>query len=492
MPYPYSSTWNLQCKAATDTLKEMQRGLKLHNAFAHWRHGSDDVWCGFLYFIIALMDKWVALIAGGSFVGFSDADSSTFRLAVGFGLPYYLMAAICLDVIAQPLWLKAGQSVNLPIDSRLGLQNSVLADARARKSLYWRNLAKFLILHVWSVAVATSLMWTFEKSQDGTQMFLAYIGAYTGLLYFQYNRIFCGIRVLSDLIPAAILGLVVGPILVRCLPGFAYSTVVALALATWTAALLSFRTANISLPRISEPSVSTESARTGDPEHERSPHTSRLDTKPSLLEDDPATRQDPARKLDLMMLGIDCDTEWDALPHRIKTLLLHRLQGDVVQLDNEHVDWLCERFGVSDITAVERHIELCDQALAAQSGEPTASNYDKASEGLAIHALALSETRALPSSTSSRNWLRNTTKALISVYETLGWIVKILVVCLVADPELQRELDYLISCKHIFLRGPIKVTTCGLWMYCKALQRVILPFFLVSRFPSHFFASSSV
>jgi hypothetical protein len=325
MPYPYSSTWNLQCKAATDTLKEIQRGLKLHNAFAHWRHGSDDVWCGFLYFIIALMDKWVALIAGGSFVGFSDADNSTFRLAIGFGMPYYVMAAICLDVIAQPLWLKAGQSVNLPIDSLLGLHHSVLADARARKPLYWRKLAKFLILHVWSVAVATSLMWTFEKSQHGTQMFLAYIGACTGLLYFQFNRIFYGIRVLADLIPAAILGLVAGLILVRCLPGFAYSTVVALAVATWTAALLSFRTADIGLTRISQPSMTIETATTHKVDYGQSQQTQRFDLQLSFPDKAPTPNEDTARSLDLMLLGIDCDTEWDALPHRIKTLLLHRL-----------------------------------------------------------------------------------------------------------------------------------------------------------------------
>lgn len=55
LPLAYSPTWNLQLKAAVDTMGDMQKGLKLHNAFLHWRHTGKDVWGGILYFIIALM-----------------------------------------------------------------------------------------------------------------------------------------------------------------------------------------------------------------------------------------------------------------------------------------------------------------------------------------------------------------------------------------------------------------------------------------------------
>lgn len=508
MPYPYSSTWNLQCKAATDTLKEMQRGLKLHNAFAHWRHGSDDVWCGFLYFIIALMDKWVALIAGGSFVGFSDVESSTFRLAVGFGLPYYLMAAICLDVIAQPLWLKAGQSVNLPIDSLLGLELSVLADARARRSLYWRNLVRFLMLHVWSVALAASLMWTFEKSQHGTQMFLAYIGAYTGLLYFQYNRIFCGIRVLADLVPAAILGLVVGPMLVRSLPSFAYSTVVSLAVATWTAALLSLRTADIGLPRISNRLPKEDAVNTKPPANSMSGLQGLRDFGSNLSLSGRSPLQsawsedvtDPAadRSIQLALLGIDSDTEWDALPHRIKKLLLRRLQGEISRLDTEEVEWIRKRSRFSDISAVKQYVKLCDQALAHLLIARIESSENQKTPRQTVPASALSESQdalAFSFPNASRGRITFITRALVCIYEALGWTVKILVVCLVADPELQRELDYITRSKHIVLRGFIKTVACGLWLYCKTLQRLILPFFMVSRsyqYSSHLSGSDAL
>ncbi|KAJ9092274.1 hypothetical protein QFC21_006916 [Naganishia friedmannii] len=252
MPYKFSPTWNLQCKAAADTLKDMQKGLKLHNAFVHWRQGSDEVWCGFLYFVIALMDKWVFLISGGSLVGLSDADSTVFRLAVGFGLAYYLMAAVCLDTVAQPLWTLAQKKTDQPITSFELLHEAAVKDARARRNLYWGNLARFFLMHTWGLSIAAAIMWTFEGSRDAVIMFVAYIGAYSGLLFYQYNRVFSGTRALKDLVTAAVIGLVGGPVLVRTLPDFAYGGVSTLAMATWSTALLSFRTADIGRPRSKE------------------------------------------------------------------------------------------------------------------------------------------------------------------------------------------------------------------------------------------------
>ena len=97
MPMPYSTTWNLTLKAGLENIMNMQKGLKLHSAFLHWRHTGADIWSGLLYFVVALMDKWVALVTGGALVGLSAASSPEYHLAVGFGLSYYLIGAVSLD-----------------------------------------------------------------------------------------------------------------------------------------------------------------------------------------------------------------------------------------------------------------------------------------------------------------------------------------------------------------------------------------------------------
>ncbi|KAK5170096.1 uncharacterized protein LTR77_004680 [Saxophila tyrrhenica] len=248
MPYPYSPTWNLQVKAAVDTLKDMQKGLKLHNAFIHWRESGPEVWCGVLYFVVALMDKWVALLTGGALVGLSAADSSRYRLSVGFGLSYYLIAAVCLDAVATPLWPIANKRTSTKIDSLETLREVAVIDIKARRKVYWSNFGSFFFMHVWGIALMTALLWTFEGDEKAIIMFLAYVGAYSGLLWYQYNRVYTGALAIDDLVTGAIVGLVTGLVLRSCTE-LEFSGVIGLAAATWTTALLSMWTAKIRLPR---------------------------------------------------------------------------------------------------------------------------------------------------------------------------------------------------------------------------------------------------
>ncbi|KAL5344247.1 hypothetical protein ACLOAV_010817 [Pseudogymnoascus australis] len=111
-PVPFSSTWNVQSKVALKQLGETQRGIRFHNGFFHWRQAGDEVGCTILYFVIALLDKWIALIGGWQSIngqesgneqlGFTSTDTE-FRYAIGFGIAYYLIGAVLLDYNAQKL-----------------------------------------------------------------------------------------------------------------------------------------------------------------------------------------------------------------------------------------------------------------------------------------------------------------------------------------------------------------------------------------------------
>ncbi|OOF93578.1 glycosyltransferase family 4 protein [Aspergillus carbonarius ITEM 5010] len=248
MPLAYSPTWNLQLKAAVDTMAEMQKGLKMHNAFLHWRHTGSDVWCGILYFVVALSDKWSALLTGESIVGLSAANSAKYRLTVGFALGYYLLGAVILDAVSQPLWTLVHKATPQPVSSLASLREVTLNDAKDRRRLYWRSLMKFFFLHIWGAAVTMAIMWTFEGSMTSTIMYLCYVGCYSGLLWYQYNRIFTGPHVAGGLALSAIAGLVVGIVLHEVLPAFEYSSVIGLATGTWGAAFYSLFRSDIGLP----------------------------------------------------------------------------------------------------------------------------------------------------------------------------------------------------------------------------------------------------
>ncbi|KAK3314058.1 glycosyl transferase [Apodospora peruviana] len=250
MPLVYSTTWNLTMKAATESMTKMQKGLKLHSAFLHWRTTGLDVWSGLLYFLVALTDKWVALLTGANLVGLSAASSETFRLGVGWGLSYYLMGALMLDIVSQPLWTLANEKSTTPISSLKSLDEVTAEDAFARRKLYWQNLLKFFFLHLWAVSIFTFLMWVFQDNADNSIMFLCYVGAYSGLLFFQYNKVFCGFGGEKPLAIAVIVGFPIGFALHAALPNFAYSGVISLSAANWTAGILSLFVAKLGWPTL--------------------------------------------------------------------------------------------------------------------------------------------------------------------------------------------------------------------------------------------------
>ncbi|KAK5150465.1 hypothetical protein LTS14_010155 [Recurvomyces mirabilis] len=650
MPFPFSPTWNCQCKAAVDTLKDMQKGLKLHNAFVHWRFGGNEVWCGVLYFIIALMDKWVALLTGGSIVGLSAANSSMFRLAVGFGLTYYLLAAVCLDSVAQPLWAIANKKTDQPIDSLRFLEDAARHDARARRKLYWGNLAKFFFTHVWGICITCVLMWTFEGSKDATIMYLAYLGAYTGLLWYQYNRIYTGSLAMVDLLIAASLGLLLGPLLRTYHPYFQWSSVIALTVSTWTAAALSIRTADIGWPRPStkfkhastevKPAIYSCASISSCPSHTVlsgtfeaccsvpfeeqyriepttypgtgvmniltskdistkfeplcaqsvasenllahvatlwaqgniivdivSPHEvlkegqemrsisrtlgdklhvfvfvssptqgqadvhgscimiveamCRATTRAALRWTDEQSllaecialdgqanlsvpygvkrqleRSRSARKkaienkdedeLRYLLLGIDCDTEWDGLPQDIRKSLLKRCRGQVCAIDEESTSFIQENFcGNSGLSGAE-HIALCNLGATltasihdlAQDLVESQDNVEQFQETSLLGHLGRAKFVGKRSG-ARRGFLERTQKILSSTVHGLRLCIKFVVMSLVAEPEFQRELEYVLANTSPIIRWPARILLNANWGYCHTLQKIVIPWFLI-------------
>lgn len=179
LPIPYSSTWNMQTKVALQTLMQLQTGIRLHNAFIHWRQAGDEVGCSILYFIVALLDKWNSLLAGGKLLGMS-ALNKRYRMPVGYALAYYLIGAVLLDFNAAKLHSMAVKGQNMLIGDVLSIPEAVKREVRARRYLYWTMLGRYLLFHVWSMAVASTLLWVFDSTKESTLLFLAYVVAYTG------------------------------------------------------------------------------------------------------------------------------------------------------------------------------------------------------------------------------------------------------------------------------------------------------------------------
>jgi hypothetical protein len=174
-------------------------------------------------------------------------------MPVGFGLAYYLIGAVLLDFNAHKLHELASQVSEEIVLSEDDISGAMRTKSHARKSLYWRTLRRYLLWHVWALAVTTTLLWLFSSSMiqststtshpgptsDSSIVFLSYVGAYTGLLWYQYTKVFCGPHALKPLLIGVSVGLPTGFILHHQRPDWVYSEIIALGAATWTVAILS-------------------------------------------------------------------------------------------------------------------------------------------------------------------------------------------------------------------------------------------------------------
>jgi hypothetical protein len=114
------------------------------------------------------------------FLTIKRADSTVNQ--VGFALAYYLIGAVLLDFNAAKLHTMTARGQNMLIGDAKYIPDAVRREVLARRHLYWTMLGRYLLFHVWSLAVASSLLWVFDSTEESTVLFIAYIVAYTGTL----------------------------------------------------------------------------------------------------------------------------------------------------------------------------------------------------------------------------------------------------------------------------------------------------------------------
>lgn len=194
---PYSSTWNVQSKVALKQLKESQRGIRFHNGFLHWRQAGDEIGCTILYFVIALLDKWIALLSGRNSIDGQSGNSSLqvgfvstnaeFSFSVGFGLAYYLIGAVLLDYNSSKLNELAAKTTQEIVQSDDDLPHAIKAQRAAASGLYWKTLRRYIFLLTWSLAVTSTLVLVFSDSKEAIILYFGFVVAYTGLLWYQVS-----------------------------------------------------------------------------------------------------------------------------------------------------------------------------------------------------------------------------------------------------------------------------------------------------------------
>jgi hypothetical protein len=188
-----------------------------------------------------------------------------------------------------------------------------------------------------------------------------------------------------------------------------------------------------------------------------------------------------------LLLNLDCEKDWDALPRNIRSFLLERCCGQPCPLSDDLLNWIRSRFCTETSLDVKEFVARCN--LGATLTDLTV----KFAEALEANPMYLYQPKRLDASydisfgglfapsvdDSDKQLVELLKHPFYKTYYALRSCLKFFVVSLVADPEFQRELDYFMSGKPWFLRWPVTFFLNGVWIYSKTLQQIILPLLLV-------------
>lgn len=245
MPLPYTSTWNLQLKVGLNSLRSFDKGLHPHNTFILWRHAKIEIVFGLLYFVLALLDRWIELFVGGEIIGLILLRDDTSRIAIAMALVAYLVAAVVLDIKVYPLYNLTQISKSGRLTTTEMLHEAQATDRNNRRKLYVSYFSSVMCLASLGFGACGALVWTFVPNVDGVAIFFVYSSAYLGLLCYQYNRVFAMHEALTPSIIAILIGFAIGIPLRMVFPDFKFNNSLALNAATWSAAFMSLFKAKI-------------------------------------------------------------------------------------------------------------------------------------------------------------------------------------------------------------------------------------------------------
>lgn len=188
-------------------------------------------------------------------------------------------------------------------------------------------------------------------------------------------------------------------------------------------------------------------------------------------------------------LGIDCDLDWDDLPADIRQLLLNRCIGRPhVATEDQKTFFKTRSLKMSKGLSFETHIARCNYAAfnsalslsrinAWINGEKSYKTHKTSEPKFAVSVIDLLgsiKPRYKPS------LYDNTVKWCGFCYHSAGTFCKFLSIAFAADPEYQREVRWTYSGGFKYTQGFLTIVFIGIWMWAKAIQQLLLPFFLVS------------
>jgi glycosyltransferase involved in cell wall biosynthesis len=261
LPAPYTSNWLAQTKVSLGKKQLMNKNLASHSAFMLYHRCKYDLASNVGFFLVALLDRWVAISMSANGHDINIYFNTRARYGIGFGLLYFLLSAIILDIILQGYWAEQLKKSVIKISDVLELQKRGKETSILERKRWLRAVLTLLGSVFFIFGMMSFFVWIFVNDGRSILVFFLYVLGYSGVVIFQLNRAFSTnvsyhVRIVFA---SAFLGYVLGIILheVPQTKDFVYTDVICLCVGSWAAAIgTSFFTKYVDgpPPEIYEPS----------------------------------------------------------------------------------------------------------------------------------------------------------------------------------------------------------------------------------------------
>jgi hypothetical protein len=190
-----------------------------------------------------------------------------------------------------------------------------------------------------------------------------------------------------------------------------------------------------------------------------------------------------------LCLGFSPDLQWDKLPDNIRKYLVKRCLGHSNSPSESQSRYLRSTLFEESGTDLEVYMARCDYAVfiaaLCYSRATTSPSKelipDDSSQGSG-KAITSADTLIFQTSTPAKRSIFDAPRQIFSyVYHKTGTACKFFTVAFVADAEYQREPNFVLSNSPKIVATITMFLLSCIWVFSKSIQRLLLPWFLVSR-----------
>ena len=185
-----------------------------------------------------------------------------------------------------------------------------------------------------------------------------------------------------------------------------------------------------------------------------------------------------------LALQTNCDRDWESLPNDIRVMLVKRVCGETYEINESQLKWLetnrCDPRVPYEVYLARRDLHayltlLIDDYTTSLLRDPIQRTVPTRRE--VVDDLVSGAKQEVAPSNSRYGVIGHLLRPVVAVKRWLRTFVKFLFIVLIADPEFQREMAYLLT--GSWLGVPVMFLATRIWIYSRFLQELVIPLFMV-------------